>query len=143
MFYKKIVFGILLVSVVVVLGSILLARVSDCANVKTSLDSFLCGGSFEKYIEPIFWGFLPLLAISLILLFLRREVFVAWAKFAVAAFPIMIAVLLWTYNNGPTPGGFGLAGLISDEMLATAFLPVLFFIISLIIIIKKLKSKSS
>lgn len=94
--------------------------------------------------EPLFWGFLPLLAVSLILLFLRREVFMAWAKFAAVGFPIMLAVLLYTYNNGPSTGGFGLAGLISDEMLATAFLPALFFIISLVIIItKKVRSKSN
>ena len=67
----------------------------------------------------------------------------AWAKFAAVGFPIMLAVLLYTYNNEPTSGGFGLAGLISDEMLATAFLPALFFIISTILIIaKKLRSKS-
>lgn len=143
--YKKIILGVLFVSVGVILVSLLLALVSDCANVKTSLDSFVCGGSFEKYIEPLFWSFLPLLAISLILLFLRREVFIAWAKFAAVAFPLMLAILLYTYNNTPTTGGFGLAGLISDEMLATAFLPALFLIISLVIIIvksQKLKSRS-
>ena len=130
---------IFIVSAVIVLGSFLVARISECAYIDTGFDSFVCGGSFEKYIEPIFWAFLPLLAISLILLFLRREVFMAWVKFAAVAFPIMLAILLYTYNNKPTPGagGFGLAGLISDEMLATAFLPALFFIVSLIVIITK------
>ena len=128
---------IFIVSAVIVLGSFLVARTSECAYIDTGFDSFVCGGSFEKYIEPIFWAFLPLLAISLILLFLRREVFMAWVKFAAVGFPLMLAILLYTYNNKPTSGGFGLAGLISDEMLATVFLPALFFIISLVVIIVK------
>lgn len=138
MFRKnKSIILVFIISVAVVLGSLLVASISECIYIKTSFDSFVCGGSFEKYIEPIFWGFLPVLVISLILLFLRREIFLAWVKFAGVTFPLMLVVLFYTYNNGPTPGGFGLAGLISDEMLATAFLPALFFIISLIIIIVK------
>jgi len=97
---------IFIVSAVIVLGSFLVARISECAYIDTGFDSFVCGGSFEKYIEPIFWAFLPLLAISLILLFLRREVFMAWVKFAAVGFPLMLAILLYTYNNKPTSGGF-------------------------------------
>src|SRR3989338_3717361 len=96
-----------------------------------------CISSVNNISEPLFCGFLPLLAISLILLFLRREIFMVWAKFAAVGFPLMLAILLYTYNNKPTSGGFGLAGLISDEMLATVFLPALFFIISLVVIIVK------
>src|SRR3989344_1539071 len=84
--------------------------------------------------EPIFWSFLSLLPITFILFFLRRETFLAWAKFAGVTFPLMLGILLYTYNNAPTEGGFGLAGLISDEMLATVFLPPIFVIASLLII---------
>ena len=110
---------------------------NQCTSPDGLLVNIKCYDFLDQKVEPIFWSFLPLLAISLILFFLRREVFMVWVKFAGVAFPIMVAVLLYTYNNGPTPGGFGLAGLISDEMLATAFLPALFFIISLVIIIVK------
>lgn len=103
-----------------------------------------CGNPFVPIPgEPFLAVSIAFFIILIILSFLRREVFMAWAKFAAVGFPIMLAVLLYTYNNEPTSGGFGLAGLISDEMLATAFLPALFFIISTILIIaKKLRSKS-
>ena len=126
-----------LFSLIVMGGCLAVILLNQCTSPDGLLVDIKCYDFLDQKIEPIFWGFLPLLAISLILLFLRREVFMAWAKFAVPAFPIMVAILLYTYNNGPTPDGFGLAGLISDEMLATAFLPALFFIISLVIIIVK------
>jgi len=136
---KKIVLFIFVFSFAVVGSSFLPVWTSSCYPPGSLIVDIHCADFFNKYIEPLFWAFLPLLAISLILLFLRREVFMAWVKFAAVAFPIMLAILLYTYNNKPTPGagGFGLAGLISDEMLATAFLPALFFIVSLIVIITK------
>lgn len=141
--YKKIILTIFALSFVVAGGSFLPVWTVGCYPPGSLIVDIHCTDFFNKYIEPLFWGFLPLLAISLILLFLRREIFLAWAKFAAVAFPLMLAVLLYTYNNKPSTGGFGLAGLISDEMLATAFLPALFFIISLILIItQKLSLKS-
>src|SRR3989344_2824986 len=135
--YKNIILTILTLSFVVVVGSFLPVWTANCYLPGSLIVDIYCADFFDKYVEPLFWGFLPLLAISLILLFLRREVFTAWVKFAAVGFPLMLAILLYTYNNKPTSGGFGLAGLISDEMLATAFLPALFFIISLVIIIYK------
>ena len=105
-----------------------------------STNGFLCNNLFTFLQGEFFLALsIPLIVLLPFLLFLRREVFMAWVKFAAVAFPIMLAILLYTYNNKPTPGagGFGLAGLISDEMLATAFLPALFFIVSLIVIITK------
>ena len=99
----------------------------------------------EGILLALLWSFLPLLLIPSALFFVRRETFLAWAKFASISFPLILSVLLYTYNNTPTEGGFGLAGLISDEMLATVFLPPLFVIVSLLIIgIKswKLKTRS-
>ena len=134
---KKIVLFIFVFSFAVVGSSFLPVWTSSCYPPGSLIVDIYCADFFDKYVEPLFWGFSPLLAISLILLFLRREVFMAWVKFAAVGFPLMLAILLYTYNNKPTSGGFGLAGLISDEMLATAFLPALFFIISLVVIIVK------
>lgn len=135
---------VFLFSLIVIGGCFAVIMLNQCTSPDGLLVDMKCYDFLDKRVEPLFWGSLPLLAISLILLFLRREVFMAWAKFAAVAFPLMLAILLYTYNNGPTPGGFGLAGLISDEMLATAFLPALFFIVSLVIIItKQVRSKSS
>ena len=77
---------------------------------------------------------LSLLLITPILFFVRRETFVLWAKFAGVAFPVMLGILLYTFNNAPTPHGFGLAGLIPDEQVASATLPLFFVIISIILI---------
>lgn len=128
---------VFLFSLIVIGGCFAVIMLNQCTSPDGLLVDMKCYDFLDKRVEPLFWGFLPLLAVSLILLFFRREVFMAWAKFAAVAFPLILAILLYTYNNGPTPGGFGLAGLISDEMLATVFLPALFFIISLAIIIYK------
>lgn len=103
-----------------------------------STNGFLCNNQFTFLPGEFFLALsIPIIILLPFLLFLRHEVFMAWARFAAVGFPIMLAVLLYTYNNKPSTGGFGLAGLISDEMLATAFLPALFFIISLVIIVVK------
>lgn len=94
-----------------------------------------CISQVNNISEPLFWSFLPLLAISLILLFVRRGTFIAWVKFAVPAFVIMLAVIFYTYNNTPQMGGWVNWG--SDEEFATVLLPPLFFLISLAVIIYK------
>ncbi|OGM92550.1 hypothetical protein A2935_00015 [Candidatus Wolfebacteria bacterium RIFCSPLOWO2_01_FULL_47_17b] len=91
--------------------------------------------------EPIFYSSISLLLVVASLFFVRREVFIAWAKFAAVAFPLMLGILLYTYNDAPMRSGFGLSGLISNEQFATAILPSLFFLVSLIIIIVKSKKK--
>ena len=52
-----------------------------------------CITSIINVIEPLLWSFLPLLVVSLILFFVRREVFIAWAKFAGVVFPLMLGIL--------------------------------------------------
>ena len=92
-----------------------------------------CHSAFDENIpEPLLWSFLPLLFITLTLFFVRREIFLAWAKFAGIAFPLMLGVLLYTHNNIPVSGGW--IGGPTDDQLATVFLPPLFAIISLLII---------
>ena len=93
-----------------------------------------CNEFFLQVRSLLFILSLPLLLLTPILFFVRREAFVLWAKFAGVAFPLMLGILLYTFNNAPTPGGFGLAGLIPDEQLASATLPLLFVLISIILI---------
>jgi len=84
------------------------------------------------------------LLVSIALFFVRREVFIVWAKFAAVAFPLMLGIMLYTYNDAPMRSGFGLSGLISNEQFATAILPPLFFLVSLIIIsVKSLRLRKS
>ena len=95
-----------------------------------------CLESFGENIpEPLLWSFLPLLIISFILFFVRREVFIAWAKFAGVAFPIILGILLYTFNNTPALGSW--IGGPTDDQLASVLLPTSFLIISLLIIIIK------
>jgi len=101
-----------------------------------------CISHVNNISEPLFWSFLPLLAISFILLFVKRETFLAWVKFGVPAFVVMLAIILYTYNNTPQMGGWVNWG--SDEEFATVLLPPLFFLISLAVIIyKQLKLRKS
>ena len=91
-----------------------------------------CVAAVINIIEPLLWSFLPLVLISLIFFFIRREVFIAWAKFAVVAFPLMLGILLYTFNNTPVTGSW-ISGP-TDDQLASVLLPSLFVIISLLII---------
>jgi len=140
--YKKIALGIVIISVIITAGSVALAQFAKCGLPdQSSLSNMLCSGFYEQKIEPLFWSFLSLLPIAVLLYFIRREVFIAWAKFAAVAFPLMLAIMLYTYNDAPMRSGFGLSGLISNEQFATAILPSLFFLVSLIIIIVKSRKR--
>ncbi|MFC1720676.1 hypothetical protein ACFL0K_00235 [Patescibacteria group bacterium] len=102
----------------------------------------LCGGGIHEnrdcvnlinnLSEPVFWSFLALLPVTIALFFLRREVFVAWVKFAAIGFPIMLAGLLYTFNMPQSTGSF--MGGPSESEIASVVLPGLFLIISLLII---------
>ena len=82
--------------------------------------------------EPFLAFSIPLLFMTPILFFVRREVFITWAKFAGVFFPLMLAAILYTYNNTPVIGGW-ISGP-TDDQLASVFLPPLFVIISIAII---------
>ncbi|MEK7555834.1 MAG: hypothetical protein AAB523_00935 [Patescibacteria group bacterium] len=84
------------------------------------------------FFDPIAIAFSTPFIITLILFFLRREAFIAWAKFAVVAFPLMLGILLFTFNNTPVTGSW-ISGP-TDDQLASILLPSLFLIISLLII---------
>lgn len=133
---KKIVSVLFFISLLVIVGGVVITLSSKCSFPDGS--TYYCGTDFqEQKIQPVFLSFASILLITSFLFFVRRETFLAWAKFAVVTFPLMLGVLLYTFNNEPTPGGFGLAGLIPDELLATFLLLPLFVIISFIIIVYK------
>jgi hypothetical protein len=84
---------------------------------------------------PIFLSFITLLLTTLGLFFVRRETFIAWAIFASIGFPLMLGILLYTFNNKPAMGGW--VGGPTDDQFASVLLPGLFIIISLVIIAMK------
>ena len=132
---KGISLTIFFVSLVIVVGTLLFAFTVNCWNATSSTANFLCDGFAEEKINPLFWSTLPLLVISIILLFVKRETFITWAKVATPAFLAMLALMFYTYNNTPQMGGWVNWG--SDEEFATVLLPPLFFLISLAVIIYK------
>lgn len=130
----KVLISLLLVLSILGLGVGVLAEPGSfglgCAD-----DGIFCNNPFVSIPgEPFLTVSISLFAISVALLFVRRETFIAWAKFAVPAFLIMLAIIFYTYNNEPAVGGWVNWG--SDDQLATLLLPSLFFLISLIIIIR-------
>ncbi len=81
---------------------------------------------------PAFFSF-SLFVISLILFFLREEVFHSWKKFAIIYLPIAALILFVT--AGESGGGIGLARI--DSEIISWWLSGLFIFISLIIIAVK------
>ena len=109
--------------------------------IRIPVRNFLCTENTVEYrgcvemthfFDPIAIAFSTPFIITLILFFLRREAFIAWAKFAVVAFPLMLGILLFTFNNTPVTGDW-ISGP-TDDQLASILLPSLFLIISLLII---------
>lgn len=133
---NKVALILFLVTLVVVVGTVAVGMSMECSYYEgqTPVSNMGCYDFLEKKIQPTLVTFVPLLVVSIILLFVRRETFVAWVKFAVPAFVIMFGIIFYTYNNEPAIGGWVNWG--SDDQLATLLLPSLFFLISLIIIIR-------
>jgi hypothetical protein len=143
--YKTHVFALLIISVGIIAGSIGLMwhtnrNSSACDYVKDGtyyVDSG-CRKVYESYQEklaPFLISFLTLLPITLGLFFVRRETFIAWAIFASIGFPLMLGILLYTFNNKPAMGGW--VGGPTDDQFASVLLPGLFVIISIVIIAMK------
>jgi hypothetical protein len=76
----------------------------------------------------------PLFLLSLILLFLRKEVYESWKKFALWWLPISFLFILGAPSSGG--GSIGIGGSI-DREIVTWWFAGLFFIISLVLIIYK------
>lgn len=76
----------------------------------------------------------PFLITTPILFFVRRETFVAWAKFAAVGFPIMFGVLLYAFNIKHWPGGWVRGP--NEAELASIILPPIFILLSFGIIMR-------
>ena len=92
-----------------------------------------CVQTINRITEPFLISIIPLLIISPILFFVRREVFITWGKFALVAFPLMLGGLLYTYFSPNPVGSADLFG--TDELWASIILPSLFVLISTILIV--------
>jgi hypothetical protein len=75
----------------------------------------------------------PFLFISPVLFFVHREAFIAWAKFAVVAFPLMTGFILYTFYTPPSGAFFG----INDNEVYPVPLIILFVLSSFILIAVK------
>jgi len=80
-----------------------------------------------------FFFILALIPVSLLLLFVKRNVFIAWAKYVAWWFPLSLLLILSTseYGNG---GFFGGLFAISERRMMGLVLAAVFFVISLLII---------
>lgn len=93
-----------------------------------------CQTDCDEFIVFILLGVFFIL-ISTSLFFLRREVFIAWAKFASVGIPLMLGGLLYAFHVPQSTGTW--IGGPTESQIASILLPSLFFVISLIIIITK------
>lgn len=133
--YKIYNLAIFIISLTIIVGIAVIWKLT--ATPCSSAPTIYCGADdFEHTFYPFFFSFLPLFAISLVLFFLRYEIFLTWAKFAVVSFPIMLGLLLYTYNNEPGLGSW-ISGANDDAQIASGILPVLFLLLSLLIIAVK------
>lgn len=98
---------------------------------------YTANGHTVKYCETGFFTLLPLATtflLSLITYKMRDEVFLAWLRFAYWWIPLSMFFTLIT--PGSSGGGFGIPSVFDKEFLAF-ILSALFFIISLVIIVRK------
>jgi len=89
---------------------------------------------YKVTINPLGFLSLSLLATSVVLFFVREQVFYTWRNFAFwwVPFSLLLTVLV---GNGER-GSFGLGSLIDSEFVAM-FMAVLFFLISVVLVIYK------
>lgn len=123
-------------AVIVVIAVIWKSTSRPCGN-EPNIYSVYCGSNnFEQRFHPFLISFLTLLPINILLFFVRRETFMAWATFAAVAFPLMLGILWYTYNyTDPITHGF--MGGPTESQIATVVLPFLFIFVSIIIIAVK------
>ena|SRR3989344_7737048 len=126
--HRKIIF-VLIFLVVMVLTN-------PCTFQFFSLNSEYCFDPLdEKLRQSIGMFSMPLFLILFILFFLRKEVFFTWIKFAI---PALFFSLLAIFTTATSSGGLFSVGLPDfDRALTTLILGILFFFISLVLIIYK------
>jgi hypothetical protein len=130
MSYKKKLYRIIFFSLVGFGGGVFFLNLCDLQlGVPRCFDLEELGSFFSFFSIVIFF-------LSLILLVLHEEVFQSWKKFAKIYFSISTAIILYFAFSGGRGGNFGVGGGMDTEG-ATMFLSTLFFIISVIIIVRK------
>lgn len=108
--------------------------VKNILCVKNTIEYRDCIASTHTF-DLVALAFLPVLIITPVLFFVRRETFMAWAIFAAVGFPIMLGGLLYAFNIPQSTGGW-VSGP-NEAQVASFLLPGLFVIISLILIAVK------
>jgi hypothetical protein len=96
--------------------------------------SLLSRSVYKAAAEPLFLFALPLILISIILMFVREEVFRAWLHFAYWWIPTSLVLIY--FAGGWSGGGFGMPNVLDQEFVSM-ILSALFLIISLLLIIWK------
>lgn len=134
--YKKKSSAIIIVSMSIILLSLTLGS-PEIVGLCEKNDIECLHGYIDRYnyvFAPLFVFSVPLLFISSLLFFLREKTFNAWAKFAIIYVPISI-ILIWISS----PRGDLLFSSLREIFIFS--FPIIFFIISLIVItIKSFKS---
>ncbi|HLC99349.1 MAG TPA: hypothetical protein VJC11_00100 [Patescibacteria group bacterium] len=123
--YKRTIKKILIISVCVFIAAVIFSDLADKYN-----NFGLYWTTVETMVQvPAFFSF-SLFVISLILFFLREEVFHSWKKFAIVYLPLAAVILYAT--AGESGGGIGVARI--DGEIISWFLSGFFLFISILII---------
>lgn len=133
--HKKISLTLFIISLGVVIPTVVFDPVVDYFCPSYSQGGRECISFASNIIEPVFWSFLSLSPFAFISLFLRREIFITWMKFAAIGFPLMFGILFYEFHS-PQPSGSWVGGP-TELQIMSVVLPALFLLISLVIIIYK------
>lgn len=127
--YKKKIYYILVASVILAIISLILA-LPEYSGLCRELDSACIDAYIYRY-DALTTSLLIfsacLFSISIILLFLREQIFLAWSKFSIIFFPIAVVLITMTPTTSGTLVGF-------DKESATLWLAIAFLIASILII---------
>lgn len=105
----------------------------------THADSSTCDNGIEGIFVAILALSFTLFLVSLVLFFVNRETFITWATFAVFTLPFLVFIILYFILSAKWGyGGIGV-GINDSEAISiiSISLAILFFLVSLLIIIVK------
>ena len=126
----------LLFDVVLIIISIILFEIDDILPICTD-HLWGCWWIRDSIVQPIGLLSLTLFSVLLVLLFLKDQIFLVWKKFAVLYLPIALGlVILSSFADTGSGFGIGLFGY-PDPEIAAWWASGIFFIWSLVIIIKE------
>ena len=129
---KKIIF-LLFTFVLMVISALFVVDTQKGERCKEMApNDWYCVRNVDNITQPILLAIVPIMFFAFIFLFVRREAFIAWARFAGVAFPIMLGTLLYTFTHEST-GAAWMSGP-SNAQISATILPALFVIVSFVII---------